>query len=83
MICCEEKNVMPIYTYKCLNKDCQNEFDSVEKINTNLTYCPECGNLSQKIQQIHKTYFRLRGFGWSKHGYDGPSNRPTKGNLEA
>ena len=73
---------MPVYSYKCLNEDCNNVFDSIEKVNTNLTYCPECGNMSKKINKVYKTYFRLRGPGWSKHGYEGPSNRPSKGNLE-
>jgi len=38
---------MSIYTYECLT--CGVEFDSIEKIGTNFTYCKLCGKISKRI----------------------------------
>ena len=43
---------MPIYVFVC-NK-CKAEFESIEKVGTKLTYCPDCG----KIAMRHKRPLR-------------------------
>lgn len=64
---------MPIYTYKCSNKDCDKhnqEFEVVMKITEdNLTTCPVCGEgtLRKVIKPVGVT---LKGGGWA-----GPSRR--------
>lgn len=72
---------MPLYAYRCYNKDCNNTFDSIEKVDTKLSHCPKCGNLGEKILDVTGTTFKLRGRGWSKHGYNGPSNEPPKDDI--
>jgi len=77
---------MPLYDFKCLT--CDKIFESIESVGTKLAYCPICEKKSKqsvgvKTSEIGKgVSFRLKGFGWSKHGYDNASNRPSVGNLE-
>ena len=38
---------MPIYNYKCMT--CEEEFESIENIGCEFSYCPKCKNLSKRI----------------------------------
>lgn len=40
---------MPIYHYKCLNDKCLKEFESIEKMRCEFTYCLRCKKLSKRI----------------------------------
>lgn len=37
---------MPIYKYKCLT--CDEEFDSIEKMDCEFSYCPKCDKISKR-----------------------------------
>ena len=38
---------MPQYLYKCF--ECNHKFHSIEKINTELSYCPICDKLAKRV----------------------------------
>lgn len=38
---------MPIYRFSCLT--CGTEFDSIEKVDTEITYCKVCNKISERI----------------------------------
>ncbi len=39
---------MPQYLFKCYNRECQEEFEAIEKLNTKFSYCP-CGSIGKRI----------------------------------
>ena len=55
---------MPIYTYICTK--CKKQFDSLEKIDTNIVQC-SCGEQAHKVPSLSN--FHLKGQGWGKDGY--------------
>lgn len=64
---------MPLYSYKCMS--CNKKFDSVEKIDTKLSYC-SCGKSGQRVFCADNQSFTFKGRCWSKYGYEGKSNHP-------
>ncbi len=38
---------MPQYLYKCLT--CEEEFESIEKVGTEITYCKVCNKISKRL----------------------------------
>lgn len=65
---------MPLYKFICLT--CNNEHDSIEKIDTNFNYCPLCGMISKRKFSAEGQSFKFRGRNWNKYGYEGESNAP-------
>ena len=63
---------MPIYEYKC--KECDKIYEVMQGFEDEpLEKCEKCGGLLEKI--LSKSNFQLKGDGWYKDGYNGPSNK--------
>lgn len=41
---------MPIYKYKCLT--CDEEFDSIESMGNEISYCPKCKMISKRLHGV-------------------------------
>lgn len=63
---------MPIYEYQC--SKCGEELEVIQKFSDEpLVTCPECKeNCLEK--RTSASAFMLKGGGWYKDGYSGPSN---------
>ncbi len=46
---------MPQYKFLCSNKKCKNTFESIEKMGKELTKCPECSKISNRIHGQDRT----------------------------
>ena len=63
---------MPLYEYVC--ESCQNDFEKLVRLSDPVPPCPECGAEDVK-KKISASAFSLKGGGWYKDGYSGPSNQ--------
>lgn len=62
---------MPIYEYEC--SVCDKVFEVQQRISDDpLSECPDCGGSVKKL--VSMSAFHLKGGGWYKDGYAGPSN---------
>ena len=64
---------MPTYEYIC--KGCNEEFETAHSMNAEPPPCPHCNTPGPKRLISKKTSFALKGSGWYKDSYSGPSNR--------
>ena len=59
---------MPLYEYKCKDKDCAQALEVVQKITAEpLTTCPKCEQ-ETLVKQLSVGGFNLKGTGWYKGG---------------
>ena len=58
---------MPNYNYDC--QSCGNNFDSIEKFDTEITYCTKCGKISKRNHTPTMCEFNLLGSAWHRDGY--------------
>ena len=64
---------MPIYEYRC--PDCEHDFEELMKISDPTPPCPNCKSAGAE-RRVSRTSFVLKGGGWYKDLYSGPSNKP-------
>lgn len=62
---------MPLYEYVC--ESCCNDFEMLMRMSDPKPACPECGASDVK-KKVSAAAFSLKGGGWYKDGYSGPSN---------
>ena len=67
---------MPLWDFKC--KSCENTEEVFVKRYSLPVFCSQCGEETERL--IGLSSFQLRGDGWYKDGYDGPSNKKEKVN---
>ena len=73
---------MPIYEYKCDNKDCGIEIEYLQKISDPpISICPECKEPTLR-KLISAAGFRLKGGGWYETDFknDNSKKRNLSGN---
>jgi len=60
---------MPIYKFKCLT--CDEEYESIEKMDTEITYCPICKKIGKRMhgQELSSPPKLMAGIG----GFHSPS----------
>lgn len=66
---------MPLYEYVC--ESCSSEFEKLMRLSDPKPECPECG-ASNVRKKVSAAAFSLKGGGWYKDGYSGPSNTAAK-----
>ena len=71
---------MPIYEYRC--PDCEHDFEELMKFSDPTPPCPNCEGLAAE-RRVSKTSFILKGGGWYKDLYSGPSNQPGEATAKA
>lgn len=71
---------MPIYEYAC--RSCGHEFEELQKVGAEPPPCPECA-ADEVGRKVSRTSFVLKGGGWYKDLYSGPSNRKEPATKEA
>lgn len=62
---------MPLYEYVC--ERCSSDFEKLMRLSDPTPACPECGS-DQVKKKVSAAAFALKGGGWYKDGYTGPSN---------
>jgi putative FmdB family regulatory protein len=72
---------MPTYEYRC--NDCQNEFETEQRIkDAPLKDCPKCGKPALE-RLISATAFQLKGGGWYKDLYSSSNGKNRSDNQVA
>jgi putative FmdB family regulatory protein len=66
---------MPIYEYKCENKNCGAKIECLQKISDEpIKICPECKEQSLR-RLISAAGFRLKGGGWYETDFKGSQDK--------
>ncbi|MFT6142674.1 MAG: putative FmdB family regulatory protein [Myxococcota bacterium] len=71
---------MPLYEYVC--ESCSSRFEKLMRLSDPKPECPECGAVDVK-KQVSAASFSLKGGGWYKDGYSGPSNTAAKSDSKS
>ena len=58
---------MPIYVFKCKDKECGITKEKMQKVDAPYPQCEECGTDTEKA--IVASNFALKGEGWYADGY--------------
>lgn len=63
---------MPLYAFKCTNKDCGNKLEVLQKVTDSSPVCPLCGKQTEKLVSA-SVGFDLKGTGWYKTDFKNKS----------